>query len=115
MLLLAVAAAAAAWWQRRTASAPAAAPPPGDAPFAAFTGSSAPLVETPAAPPADPAPTSAWRAPVDGECPEGYPVKATASGIFHVPGGRFHARTTPERCYPDAASAAADGYRPSKA
>lgn len=57
-----------------------------------------------------------WVLPVDGECPPGYPVKANDnSGIFHVPGGRFYERTKPERCYVDAESAAADGYRAAKA
>ena len=36
-------------------------------------------------------------------------------GIFHVPGGRFYERTdAPTACYPNAESAEADGYRPSK-
>lgn len=57
-----------------------------------------------------------WVPPVDGQCPEGYPVKATAnSGIFHVPGGRFYERCVPERCYADADAAIADGYRQAKA
>ena len=56
-----------------------------------------------------------WRAPVDGQCPDGYPVKANEnSGIFHVPGGRSYERTVPERCYATAEDALADGYRPSK-
>ena len=54
--------------------------------------------------------------PVDGACPDGYPIKANDnSGIFHVPGGRFYERTVPERCYADAADAEADGYRRAKA
>jgi hypothetical protein len=57
-----------------------------------------------------------WLSPVDGACPEGYPIKANDnSGIFHVPGGRFYARTIPERCYANAADAERDGYRPAKA
>lgn len=57
-----------------------------------------------------------WVAPVDGGCPEGYPVKANDnSGIFHVPGGRFYQRTVPERCYATADDALADGYRQAKA
>lgn len=65
------------------------------------------------APAADP---PAWVAPgEDGSCPEGYPVKASQSGIYHVPGGRFYGRTTPERCYPDAEAAERDGYRQAKA
>jgi len=51
----------------------------------------------------------------DGSSPPGYPVKVkTSSGIYHVPGGRFHERTRPDRCYATAEAAEADGYRPSK-
>ena len=57
-----------------------------------------------------------WVEPVDGACPTSHPVKTNAaSGIFHVPGGRFYDRTKPERCYSTPEAAAADGYRPSKA
>jgi len=72
-------------------------------------------------PPLSPAPVAprpvapAWVPPVDGACPEGYPVKAkVASGIFHEPGGRHYARTTPDRCYPSADAARADGLRPAR-
>lgn len=61
-------------------------------------------------------PTPRWLAPVDGQCPDGYPVKANDnSGIYHVPGGRFYERTIPERCYADTDAAEADGYRAAKA
>jgi hypothetical protein len=51
----------------------------------------------------------------DGTAPTSHPIKAKASsGIFHVPGGRFYDRTTPDRCYATAADAEADGYRQSK-
>ena len=57
-----------------------------------------------------------WVEPHDGECPDGYPIKANDnSGIYHVPGGRFYDRTVPERCYADPAAAEADGYRAAKA
>lgn len=59
--------------------------------------------------------TPTWRDPEDGGCPEGYPVKVAASGIFHVPGGRSYDRTAPVRCYADSAAAEADGYRRAKA
>ena len=53
---------------------------------------------------------------VNGDCPDGYPVKANDnSGIYHVPGGRFYDRTVAERCYANADDALADGYRPAKA
>ena len=71
----------------------------------------------PAAPQAFTAAASgaAWVTPVDGACPDGYPIKANDnSGIYHVPGGRFYERTRAERCYPTAESAEADGYRRSK-
>ena len=57
-----------------------------------------------------------WVAPIDGQCPDAYPIKANDNSmIFHVPGGRFYDRTVPERCYADADSATADGYRAAKA
>lgn len=57
-----------------------------------------------------------WKPPVNGDCPEGYPLKANDnSRIFHSPGGRFYARTVAERCYANADDAIADGYRPAKA
>ena len=61
-------------------------------------------------------PAAPWVEPADdGACPDTHPVKAKiASGIFHVPGGLNYPRTRPDRCYIDAASAEADGLRPSK-
>ncbi len=60
--------------------------------------------------------TARWLPPLDGACPEGYPVKANDnSGIYHLPGGRFYERTVPERCYTAAEDAEADGYRRAKA
>jgi hypothetical protein len=107
VVLLAVAGAAAwAWWRER-ASDPSPAPPPEWPPF-------------PTAPPAPPAAPATiereWVAPnADGSCPDGFAVKVkVASGIYHVPGGRFHERTRPDRCYATAESAEADGYRRSK-
>ena len=72
--------------------------------------------EAPGEPNASEATTEArWVAPVDGECPEGFPIKANDnSGIYHVPGGRFYARTVPERCYARSQDAVADGYRAAK-
>jgi hypothetical protein len=57
-----------------------------------------------------------WVTPnADGSAPASHPVKVKeSSGIFHVPGGRFYDRTRPDRCYPTAAAAEADGYRRSK-
>ncbi len=56
-----------------------------------------------------------WVEPIDGACPDGFPVKAKlSSGIFHVPGMVNYARTTPDRCYASSEAAAADGLRPAK-
>jgi len=58
---------------------------------------------------------ASWVESVEGSCPPTHPIKANSnSGIFHQPGGRFYDRTQAERCYIDAASAEADGYRPAK-
>ncbi|MEZ5139591.1 MAG: hypothetical protein R2702_12755 [Acidimicrobiales bacterium] len=67
--------------------------------------------------PGAPAPESgtAWVPPLEGACPEGYPIKAkVSSGIFHRPGGLAYERTKPDRCYPDEAAAEADGFRAAK-
>ena len=57
-----------------------------------------------------------WAAPNDdGSCPDGFPIKANDnSGIYHLPTGRFYARTKAERCYATAEGAEADGYRAAK-
>ena len=62
-----------------------------------------------------PEPNPGYVEPIDGACPASHPVKAKlASGIFHVPGGQSYERTTPDRCYVDAAAATRDGLRASK-
>ena len=77
-------------------------------------GADDPAPSWPPAPGADV--TARWLPPLDGGCPEGYPVKANDnSGIYHLPGGRFYERTVPERCYAAAEGAEADGYRRAKA
>ncbi len=64
---------------------------------------------------AEPSSGRQWVEPVDGECPDGFAIKANDnSGIFHVPGGRFYDRTGAERCYARAEDAEADGYRAAK-
>jgi hypothetical protein len=56
-----------------------------------------------------------WVEPVDGACPDSHPIKGKLSSkIFHVPGGFNYPRTRPDRCYLDAATAEAEGLRPSK-
>ncbi len=59
---------------------------------------------------------AAWVEPVgDGDCPDGFPIKAKMSSkIFHSPGQLNYDRTTPDRCYVDAAAAEADGLRAAK-
>ena len=105
------------WSQRQAQSASAPEWPPLSPEPRATTAAEKPAATAkPAA--TKPAATSAarWVPPVDGKCPEGYPLKANDnSGIFHVPGGRFYARTVAERCYANAEDAIADGYRPAKA
>ena len=65
--------------------------------------------------PAQHAAVASWVEPIDGACPNGFPVKAKlSSGIFHVPGMVNYARTTPDRCYASPEAAAADGLRPAK-
>lgn len=56
-----------------------------------------------------------WVDPTDGVCPTTHPVKGKlASKIFHLPGMLNYARTSPDRCYRDAAAAEADGLRQAK-
>lgn len=48
-------------------------------------------------------------------CPVSHPVKAKlSSGLFHLPGMVAYDRTTPDRCYRDAAEAEADGLTRAK-
>ena len=63
-----------------------------------------------------PADAAAWVEPEpDGTCPAGHPIKAKMSSkIFHSPGQLNYDRTTPDRCYLDAAAAEADGLRAAK-
>jgi hypothetical protein len=56
-----------------------------------------------------------WVAANEGVCPQSHPVKAKLSSkIFHTPSGRNYSRTKADRCYPDEASAQADGLRPAQ-
>ena len=97
----------------------------GDLVTAAGHGGGDPLASQPAGPVVSDDPVAAvgavatarpaWIAPEDGACPLSHPVKANGnSGIYHVPGGQFYARTRAERCYVDATTAEADGYRAAK-
>lgn len=109
-----------AWQSRRDDEPPAPEWPPLDPTAQTASGDGAPsagIADVADASASDAAgDTATWVEPVDGECPDGYPIKANDnSGIFHVPGGRFYDRTVPERCYAVAADAEADGYRRAKA
>lgn len=56
-----------------------------------------------------------WVRPTDGQCPEGFPIKARfATGHFHAPGDRGYEKITPDCCYPDIESAKADGFTESR-
>lgn len=71
--------------------------------------SGVPVADAPAGGPSYVEPTA------DGGCPDGYPIKAKLSSkIFHSPGQLNYDRTTPDRCYVDAAAAEADGMRAAK-
>ncbi len=108
--------------QRRRGSDAGAAPATGLLPSWPPLEPAAPATATPSATPsaaasaAPSAPAAAvtYRSPVDGACPDGYPIKASSSGIYHLPGGRSYERTRPQRCYADPLHAEADGYRRAK-
>jgi hypothetical protein len=106
-------------WQRQKATTPVAPPtwPPIDTTPSPAPAPASTFAAVATEPPADATSTSPrWVEPIDGNCPDGYPIKANDnSGIFHVPGGRFYDRTVPERCYANADDAVTDGYRAAKA
>jgi micrococcal nuclease len=67
-----------------------------------------PTLDEPTKPPA-------WVQPVDGRCPEGYPIKARfATGHFHEPGDRGYDKIVPDCCYAAIEDAEADGFTPSR-
>ena len=95
---------------------PSAGPPP-ERPTLVAVPDPAPVAAPVAAPTptSDTEPPATWRDPDEDACPEGFPVKVKVrSGIFHVPGSPTYERTKPDRCYPDADTAIADGYRAPK-
>lgn len=113
LTLLALGVGAALSWWRSQATTPTPAQPPHWPDWPARAGATDNSGATAAA---SDAAAPAWLpANEDGSTPAGHPVKVKeSSGIFHVPGGRFYDRTKPDRCYPTAAAAEADGYRRSK-
>ena len=63
----------------------------------------------------DPPGERLWVPANEGVCPPTHPVKAKLSSkIFHTPTGRNYKSTKADRCYPDEASAQADGLRPAQ-
>ncbi len=53
--------------------------------------------------------------PSGWNCPSWAPIKGNASSmIYHMPGGRWYAKTKPEQCFSTQAAARAAGYRPAK-
>jgi hypothetical protein len=109
LLVLGAVLAAVVLRRRRTVAVPAV--PPEWPPLPPRT-----VEPVPTAEPLTVAAAAAWVAALrGGTMPEGYPVKVkAASGIYHVPGGRFYDRTIPDRWYATAEAAEADGYRRSK-
>ena len=108
LALIAVGAAAALSWWRSQTTTPTPAQPPQWPPLPQRAAEAAAAVSGATGP--------VWLpGNDDGSTPASHPVKVKeSSGIFHVPGGRFYDRTKPDRCYPTAAAAEADGYRRSK-
>jgi hypothetical protein len=108
------------------AASPPQSRPPSSAPTPATATRDDPQPEPQTAPPAATSSTdaggsatttglSAWVEAEQGACPVTHPVKAkVASKIFHEPGMLAYERTTPDRCYRDAAAAEADGFRRAK-
>lgn len=115
-LALVVLAGLALVWRRRAGRAVPATEVAAWPPFEPVAAPVATPVAEPVAQPVTEPVAARWVAPVDGSCPDGYPIKANDnSRIYHVPGGRFYDRTVPERCYAAAEDAEADGYRRAKA
>lgn len=113
---------------------PAPAPTFGTAPDAAAAAASTTPLATPLRPRPDPTRDLATETAAQGRgdedestgepswvtaegdtCPTSHPVKAKlSSGIFHLPDDDAYDRTTPDRCYRDAAAAEEDGLRAAK-
>lgn len=47
-------------------------------------------------------------------CPSQTPIKVSATGIYHMPGGRSYMRTTPRACFATADEAVSRGFRPAR-
>jgi hypothetical protein len=97
------------WPQVARGLAPTAPTRPADGPEAA--------VAAPLDPPGQVAPPGAtWVLPDgNGAVPDRHPVKAKLrSRLYHLPGMVAYQRTQPDRCYPTAEAAEADGFKRAK-
>lgn len=47
-------------------------------------------------------------------CPAQTPIKGSASGIYHMPGGRSYSVTRPRACFATAEEAVSRGFRPAR-
>jgi hypothetical protein len=95
------------------ATPPPAAPSPPAPGRAAKPSRTGPARRSPTGKAEEPPGERLWVQANDGVCPQTHPVKAKLSSkIFHTPGSRNYSRTQADRCYPDEASAQADGLRP---
>ncbi len=102
-----------------TATATLATPPPASpkppAPAKAKSTRTGPARKSPTGKAEEPPGDRLWVPANDGVCPPTHPVKAKLSSkIFHTPSGLNYNRTKADRCYPDEASAQADGLRPAQ-
>ncbi|MEW6472547.1 MAG: hypothetical protein AB1679_09760 [Actinomycetota bacterium] len=93
--------------------APAPPKPAAPAPRATKPTRTGPARKSPTGKAEDPPGERLWVPANDGVCPPSHPIKAKLSSkIFHTPASRNYSRTKADRCYPDEASAQADGLRP---
>lgn len=49
----------------------------------------------------------------DAKCPPDQPIKATAGGVYHLPGGSYYDKVYPRHCFAKPKDAEDAGYKPS--
>jgi hypothetical protein len=54
------------------------------------------------------------QSPVGGSCPASAPIKATKTGIYHLPGNPYYARSKAVQCFATPQAAQAAGFRASQ-
>jgi hypothetical protein len=54
------------------------------------------------------------QAPVEGSCPASAPIKATKTGIYHLPGDPYYVRSNAVQCFATPKAAQAAGFRASR-